>query len=336
MSNFAKMIEELSLVDKDSFVEIQAGLLSRLLQVVNAHTEKKEYLSFNSANDADETPRYLFRVFTPYSQGTTDTHWVKSMAASHGLLCSEADIFSIENKHRAADMLNRHLRWQPIQGNNLVSWTSSLLFALVYIFHLRASIHNGATLDEIQLLVVDTATFPKGVFMRDLDLMRAFSSLDQNLRNVEDLRHTKSKWSSSYFYFGEYLSQGALKVEGRCRMVSAQNIVDGGLYTIRKEFRDFADWKQEPRSARWANVVIKTREVFHYDISQRREMSKRAMKAVLRISRQFGPDFQTPIAANLVAIAAPRYRHVPTQFIYPEHLCLQCLIGSNSLKKRLG
>ncbi|PKK53186.1 hypothetical protein CI102_2649, partial [Trichoderma harzianum] len=263
-----------------------------------------------------ETPRYLFRVFSPYSQGATDTKWVKSRAASRGLACSSEDIFSIENKQRAADMLSRHLQWWKNPHDNLVSWTSSLLSALVYIFHLRA-IHSEATLDEIQLLVVDTAIFPKGAFMRDLDLVRAFRSVDQHLRNK------KSKWSSGYYYFGEYLSQGALKVEGRCQVASAQNIVNDGLYTIRKEFRGFADWK--PGSARWADVVIEMRKVFHYDISTRREMSKRAMSAVLRISRQFGPDFQTPIAANLVAIAAPRYRHVPTQFIYPE---LPLLTGS--------
>ncbi|KAL6831881.1 hypothetical protein V8C40DRAFT_237396 [Trichoderma camerunense] len=240
------------------------------------------------------------------------------MAAREGLACGEADIFSLKNKQHAADMLNRHLRWRKNPHDNLVSWTSSLLFALVYIFHLRTSTYIEATLDEIQLLVVDPAGLPKNAFMRDLDLMSAFRSVDLNLQKVEDLRHRQSSEFSGYYYFGEYLSQGALKVEGHCQMVSARNIVDGGLYDIRKEFKEFASWKRGPGSARWANAVIQMREVFYRNKSQRRQMSKKAILAALQISRQFGPDSQAPIAANLVAIAAPRYRDVPTQSICQE------------------
>ncbi|KKP03460.1 hypothetical protein THAR02_04439 [Trichoderma harzianum] len=215
-------------------------------------------------------------------------------------------------------MLNRHLRWRKNPHDNLVSWTSSLLFALVYIFHLRTSTYIEATLDEIQLLVVDTASLPKNAFMRDLDLMSAFRSVDLNLQKVEDLRHRQSSEFLGYYYFGEYLSQGALKVEGHCQMASARNIVDGGLYDIRKEFKEFANWKQGPGSARWANAVIQMREIFYLNQSQRSELSKRAILAVLQISRQFEPDFQAPIAANLIAIAAPRYYNVPTLFICRE------------------
>lgn len=272
-------------------------------QILQVHLEEKEYLLFNPKN-AGETPRYLFRVFTPYSQGTTDTHWVKSMAASDGLACGETDIFSLKNKERAADMLNRHLRWQKLCHDNLVSWTSSLLVALVYIFHLRASIHKEATLDEIQLLVVDTATFPKGVFMRDLDLLYSFLSFNKGLRNLYSLRRRKSSEFSGSYYFGEYLSQGALKIEGHCQMVSAQKIIDAGLYDIRKEFKEFADWKKEPGSAGWANAVLEIREVFYQDHLQPQRMSLRAKGAVLDISRLFGPNFQVPIAANLVALSA--------------------------------
>ncbi|OPB46323.1 hypothetical protein A0O28_0064440 [Trichoderma guizhouense] len=280
--------------------------------------ENDKHLPFHPTVAVDETPRYLFRVFTPDSQGESGIHWVKSMAASDSLPCSMIDVFSIIDKQRAADLLARHLRWRKIPNGNLVSWTSSLLFALVYIFHLRASIHNEATLDEIQLLVVDTAGLPKGAFMRDLDLMRAFRSFDLNLRNVEDLRYRQSSEFLGYYYFGEYLSQGALKVEGHCQMVSARNLVDGGLYDIRKEFKEFANWKQGPGSARWANAVIQMREIFYLNQSQRSELSKRAILAVLQISRQFEPNFQAPIAANLIAIAAPRYYNVPTLFICRE------------------
>lgn len=226
------------------------------------------------------------------------------MAASDGLACSKADIFSMKNKQLAAGMLYRHLQWQKNPHDNLVSWTSSLLVALVHMFYLRASIHTEVSLDKIQLLVVDTSSLPKGVFMRDLDLVRAFRSVDQNLRNVENLRNKQSKWSSGYYYFGKYLSQGALKVEGSCQMVSAQMIVYAGLYDIRKEFREFAGWVHGPESARLANAVLELREIFDQNNLQQQRMSLSAQLAVLDISRLFGADFRVPIAANLVALSA--------------------------------
>ncbi|KAL7794085.1 hypothetical protein V8C43DRAFT_281074 [Trichoderma afarasin] len=117
MSSVAELVNELNFADNDSYVEVQASFLSQLLDAYIVG--KRAYLPFNS-HDEDETPRYLFRVFTPYSQGTTDTHWVKSMAASDGLSCSKEDIFSMKNKQLAAGMLYRHLQWQKNPHDNLV------------------------------------------------------------------------------------------------------------------------------------------------------------------------------------------------------------------------
>jgi hypothetical protein len=67
-------------------------------------------------------PRYLFRISTPRSDGLTNQTWVKSKA---GRLNPDGP--------STAERLNRHLRWrgQADDGDNLVSWTSSLLFALL-------------------------------------------------------------------------------------------------------------------------------------------------------------------------------------------------------------
>ena len=43
-----------------------------------------------------------------------------------------------------------------------------------------------------------------------MDLLRAYSLFDTDLENLEGLRLKKG------MYFGEYLSQGALKIEGKC------------------------------------------------------------------------------------------------------------------------
>ena len=114
-------------------------------------------------------------------------------------------------------MIHRHLMWK--QGpDNLVSWTSSLPFALVYMFHLHANARDGSDFEDIQLCIVDTTCLPRGIFVRDLDLIRAYSSHDVDLAETEKLRTLRQ---GGRFYFGEYLSQGALKIEGGCDIVSA-------------------------------------------------------------------------------------------------------------------
>ena len=89
-----------------------------------------EHLLFNPIGDKlwlrrqlDDIPRYLFRVYTPASDGTTDEVWVKSKAASHDTANSRTDIFPINDNEQVADMLNIHLRWKgnPLDGDNFVS-----------------------------------------------------------------------------------------------------------------------------------------------------------------------------------------------------------------------
>jgi hypothetical protein len=77
-----------------------------------------EYLLFNPTGDKswlrerfDDIPRYLFRVFTPKSDGTTDRFWVKSQDAKYSRANSTVDILSMDDDHLAAKMLNKHLQW---------------------------------------------------------------------------------------------------------------------------------------------------------------------------------------------------------------------------------
>lgn len=58
-------------------------------------------------------------------------------------------------------MLYIHLRWWGTLSDpdNLVSWTSSLLFALQYVFYRHYSSKDGSSLDTIDLCVVDTLLF---------------------------------------------------------------------------------------------------------------------------------------------------------------------------------
>jgi hypothetical protein len=74
-------------------------------------------------------------------------------------------------KDQFTSMLFRYLDWYKGPEDNLVSWTSSLLFVLVYIFHLYANLTDGLTFDDIHLCIIDTISFPRGVFLRDMDLI---------------------------------------------------------------------------------------------------------------------------------------------------------------------
>ena len=47
-----------------------------------------------------------------------------------------------------------------------------------------------------------------------MDLIKVYFALDADLERMQNLR-------LSYYYFGEYLSQSALKIEDKCEIVSA-------------------------------------------------------------------------------------------------------------------
>ncbi|KAF5700186.1 hypothetical protein FMUND_14429 [Fusarium mundagurra] len=253
----------------------------------------------------DAVPRYLFRVFTPKSQGKTDESWAKSMDARYEVADSRVDIFARANKKRTAEMLYRHLRWWKGPDDNLVSWTSSLLFALVYIFYLHANARDGSTFGNIHLCVVDTSSFPEAVFIRDMDLIRAYRSFDSRLWNFEGLRCNRRNGFAGYYYFGEYLSQGALKIEGKCQIVPARDIILRGLYDVRPEFAKFENWEPQ-QSPPWADAVIELRESFYLTKTKQQEICKKALNAAFGISRLFESHWRLPIAASFIALAPHR------------------------------
>jgi hypothetical protein len=181
----------------------------------------------------DDIPRYLFRVFTPNSRGRTDKTWTKYIDARSGNNNYKVDIFARENKQQVASMLNSHLQWWESREDNLVSWTSSLLFALIYMFHLHANSRDGSAFDEIYFCFIDTKKFPKAVFLRDMVLIKVYFPLNAELESFQHLR-------LGHYYFGEYLSQGALATENKCEIVSAQEIINRVLYKMRHEFGKFA------------------------------------------------------------------------------------------------
>lgn len=264
-----------------------------------------EYLPFCPPDEIKQTmegfgniPRYLFRVFTPKSGGITDKFWTKSLDASLSGKDHKTDIFARVDKRPVAKMINSHLRWQECTGDNLVSWTSSLLVALMYIFYLQATTWKKLTFDNIHLCVIDTNRFRRGAFLRDMDLIRAFKSFESDLTRLETLRSKHHRNLSGYYYFGEYLSQGALKIERKCAIVPAQAIIDKGLYSLLPRFASL----ESQKSPKWADAVVEFRDKFFAGAAERHEISDDGLEAAIGIGELFGSRMRMPVVVNLVAL----------------------------------
>ena len=156
--------------------------------------EESEQLQFRPQADGgiaetvlDNIPRYLFRVASPRSNGNTNEIWVRSESAHWNKSSSTEDTFSnLDSKKRTeiAQTLNLHLRWWRNGSNvdNFVSWTSSLLFAIQYIYYRHLSHKDGSGLADIKLYIIDTMQFPEGTFIRDLDVIDAFCEFNEELK----------------------------------------------------------------------------------------------------------------------------------------------------------
>jgi hypothetical protein len=215
-----------------------------------------------------DIPQYLFRVVSPISAGETDRTWARSESARQRNV-SEKDIFSfkgLKNKENKAFELTLHLQWYGDKfeaEDNFVSWTSSLLFAIQYIYCRH---HHGipsSSLNGIQLYVIDTSLFPRGTFIKDLALIESFREFDRennpplywNLKILYSLRTTKG------FYFGEDLSQRSLKIENRFQMIRANILFDSNrLRLLQPAFDTIHAPPSHWKDTQWANAVIDLRK----------------------------------------------------------------------------
>lgn len=263
-----------------------------------------EYLLFNPPTDKspfkeafDEVPRYLFRVSTSKSDGITNSTWVKSKDAAIGRADSTVDIFA-RGSASVARMLNRHLQWSGRLDDvdNFVSWTSSLLFALQYILYRRSS--NRLDMRDIYLCIIDTSAFPRATFLKDKDLIDTYSKHEHALRLLGVLRNRQCHPFKGSYYFGEYLSQGALKVDGHCSTVSSQSIVDQGLFHLQPGLED----SMLAAKTRLAHAIVRLREPFYEIGVKRQQATKDELEAAINIAHLFDRSFKLPVAANLLGL----------------------------------
>ena len=249
-------------------------------------------------------PRYLFRLYGPTTAGkstefeVTSPAWAtpqKDPTCRHGLFQRTYD--------DARSLIYDHLRWGDGEHEatcNLMSWTSSILFAILYgIYrgnHSRVN-HTQVLSEDLQILVVNTGLLPHGAFIRDLDLIDFFAP---HTSQQNQLRGWRTR-SDRRLYFGEYLSQGILNIEGRCTQTSLKALIDNGVFRLCPGMEDRNFWDK------WANRTVDLREPFQSGLSPVLT-SKRQLRTALVIAEGcFGSVWTLPM---LLALLSLRPRHI--------------------------
>ncbi|CVK91348.1 uncharacterized protein FMAN_09490 [Fusarium mangiferae] len=123
-----------------------------------------------------QTAPYLFRAWDNNSTGANGEDVIASILSKGDKANRhKIDIFSMDYQ-KASEMLHHHLSkgaFSSLVTDNLVSWSSSLMFVIQYAnWRLCNTWRNPQ--DDIHICAVDTAKFPRGQFARDMWLFKSF------------------------------------------------------------------------------------------------------------------------------------------------------------------
>lgn len=241
----------------------------------------------------DYVPRYLFRAYIPRSNGSTTATAVVAPAANRSRPYSptpEGDIDLLQlPREKAASILWNHLEWKNQPDDNLMSWTSSLFFAIQHGLYRRHKDGDRPALSEVRICVVDTRKFPRGAFVKDLDLMKAY------VDNKDIGLYLKLRLGKAGYYYGEYLSQGRLDIENRSRHTSIGLLVELGLYDVEPRFQD----KQDILAKR----VVELRQPFKLEPRINCPASKSLVrKAITMAQGALGDELALPFALTLLSL----------------------------------
>jgi hypothetical protein len=265
----------------------------------------------------DALPQYLFRTFDEDSSGRNDESVIASIASHVGPdQSSRIDLLALQDD-RVVQSLHRHLTKSCFGGagsDNLMSWTSSLLFAIQYAVWRRRQ--RRCHPSEIKICAVDTRRFPSEQFARDTWLLEAYKPTGQQedpaLRAAQ--RFFKFRLEDERFYNGEYLSQGAVNHANRSCVVSLESLIQAGLFNLYPEFEDAQG------SERWANRALELRQIWSEEQQTTDSEILLALQVACNCFRRFEP---CDIASILLAFKNRRYsKPTPTSkchfhFCYP-------------------
>ncbi|KAJ8131848.1 hypothetical protein O1611_g1775 [Lasiodiplodia mahajangana] len=202
--------------------------------------------------DVAQPPRYLFRVYeSPNYERDNCNVFASRLSSAPGSERSKINLLSLGSL-TATQKLQSHMNWGKTgEPSNLVSWTSSLLFALqLAIFKCPT---RKLTADDVQVCVIDTTKFPRQQFVDSIWLIRNYRGVAREIGGETQEYFYNTRHELSDEQNGEYFSQGTVNHSGRSCTSSLQSIIDAGLYDLYPEFNE-----PEGRKA-WADRVTTLR-----------------------------------------------------------------------------
>jgi hypothetical protein len=181
----------------------------------------------------DCIPHYLFRTSSARSNGSTTKTCVESAAAFYNR--NQDDLLD-RDRATAIHMLENHLLWKYESTDNLISWTSSFLFAVQHAIRREATDMPSSKPESTCIWILDTRKVPRGSFLPAVALLEAY-----DIKSEGKLRHD--------YYYGEYLSQGRVDLPvvsllDAMLMTTLKALIDHGLYKL---YPPFAEERERKR-----------------------------------------------------------------------------------------
>ena len=187
-------------------------------------------------------------------------------------------------------MIRKHLWWKGQEGDNLVSSTGSLLFALKNAMYW--DVDHATSFKDIKLRLIDTAALPANVFVKDIDLIRETQSRGRKHASTPEQTAVRIRWS---LLLRNRVFDGSLSDDGSCKIISIQDLINVVLFALRPELYDYRE-----QAAACANKVIKIRQVF-YGKSHLLVLDAVKVDVAMRIGDFFGPRWKLPMAAAFMS-----------------------------------
>ena len=178
-----------------------------------------------------DVPRYLFRVFSPGSDGMNDATGFASMAKSNNNF--ETRSLAQLERPDARNMLKDHVLWQSWRSRSddlLISFTSSFLFALQHCVR-KIATGRDTTRHNCHISIIDTSMFPEGTFTWTVELLKEY--------HLDEMEHP---YLLQMYHEAEYLAQYQLAVipDAGVTVSFEELVTKGDLFQIAPELEDKA------------------------------------------------------------------------------------------------
>ena len=150
-------------------------------------------------------------------------------------------------------------------------------------------------MSDISLLIVDTCCFPRGTFIKDMEIMGFFAPhMHDPHRDLEDFIQLRTNGMG--YYFGEYLTQGDMDIKGRCAVTNMQEMIRAGSFGLKPELSDKSKWNL------LAKRVLELRQCFEPPGDVPSATHAEVWGAITVAKICFGDHWDLPVALMLLAL----------------------------------